>query len=83
MMNGAQYVESLKQRKPRVFYRGERLAAPYDHPAIAPHVKTVSMTYELARSHPDVMTATSHLTGGKVLKAQLKQAWVQGQEKTR
>jgi 4-hydroxybutyryl-CoA dehydratase/vinylacetyl-CoA-Delta-isomerase len=66
MMNGAQYVESLKQRKPRVFYKGERLAAPYDHPAISPHVKTASMTYELAQSHPDVMTATSHLTGAKV-----------------
>jgi 4-hydroxybutyryl-CoA dehydratase/vinylacetyl-CoA-Delta-isomerase len=66
MMNGAQYVESLKQRKPRVFYKGERLQDPYDHPAIAPHVKTASMTYELVRSHPDVMTATSHLTGGKV-----------------
>ena len=66
MMTGAEYVESLRRRKPRVFYKGERLEAPYDHPALAPHVRTAAVTYELAHSHPDVMTATSHLTGARV-----------------
>jgi 4-hydroxybutyryl-CoA dehydratase/vinylacetyl-CoA-Delta-isomerase len=68
MMTGAEYVESLRRRKPRVFYKGERLAAPYDHPAIAPHVRTAAVTYDLARApeHAEVMTATSHLTGAKV-----------------
>lgn len=68
MITGAQYVESLKRRKPRVFYKGERLAAPYDHPAIAPHVRTAAMTYELARdpAHAEVMTATSNLTGERI-----------------
>lgn len=68
MMDGAQYVESLRRRKPRVFYKGKRLERPYDHPAIAPHVKTASVTYQLARDprHADLMTATSHLTGERV-----------------
>jgi 4-hydroxybutyryl-CoA dehydratase/vinylacetyl-CoA-Delta-isomerase len=68
MMTGAEYVESLRRRKPRVFYKGERLAAPYDHPAIVPHVRTAAVTYDLARApeHAEVMTATSHLTGAKV-----------------
>jgi 4-hydroxybutyryl-CoA dehydratase/vinylacetyl-CoA-Delta-isomerase len=66
MMTGAQYLESLKRRKPRVFYKGVRLDAPYDHPALAPHLRTAAVTYDLARSRPDVMTATSHLTGEKV-----------------
>jgi 4-hydroxybutyryl-CoA dehydratase/vinylacetyl-CoA-Delta-isomerase len=68
MMDGAQYVESLRRRKPRVFYKGKRLEKPYDHPAIAPHVKTASVTYQLARDprHADLMTATSHLTGERV-----------------
>jgi 4-hydroxybutyryl-CoA dehydratase/vinylacetyl-CoA-Delta-isomerase len=68
MMSGGQYVESLKKRKPRVFYKGERLASPYDHPAIAPHLRTASVTYDLARDerHAEVMTATSHLTGARV-----------------
>ena len=35
MMNGTQYVESLKKLKPRIFYRGKRLEKPYDHPALA------------------------------------------------
>ena len=28
MMNGTQYVESLKKLKPRIFYRGKRLDEP-------------------------------------------------------
>jgi len=68
MMTGAEYVESLRRRKPRVYYKGERLAAPHDHPAIAPHVRTAAMTYDLARDprHADVMTATSNLTGERI-----------------
>ena len=68
MMNGKQYGESLKALKPRVFYRGERLEAPYDHPAILPHVRTAAVTYDLAHDpkHADLMTASSHLTGKTV-----------------
>jgi 4-hydroxybutyryl-CoA dehydratase/vinylacetyl-CoA-Delta-isomerase len=68
MMNGQQYVESLKARSPRVFYKGVRLERPYEHPAIAPHLRTAAATYDLAgdASHAGVMTATSNLTGEKV-----------------
>ena len=68
MMTGTQYVESLKAMKPRIFFRGERLKKPYDHPAIAPHVRTAAMTYDLARDpkHADLMTAISNLTGERI-----------------
>jgi 4-hydroxybutyryl-CoA dehydratase / vinylacetyl-CoA-Delta-isomerase len=68
MMNGPQYVESLRQRRPRVFYQGERLERPYDHPALAPHVRTAATTYDLARDprHAALLTATSHLAGQTV-----------------
>jgi 4-hydroxybutyryl-CoA dehydratase/vinylacetyl-CoA-Delta-isomerase len=68
MMTGAQYVESLRQRKPRVFYKGKRLENFVDHPAIAPHVRTAAMTYELAGDprHSEVMTATSNLDGARI-----------------
>ena len=68
MMNGTQYVESLKKRKPRIFYRGKRLERPYDHPALIPHVRTAAMTYDLAvgGKHDDIMTATSSLDGSKI-----------------
>jgi 4-hydroxybutyryl-CoA dehydratase/vinylacetyl-CoA-Delta-isomerase len=63
MMTGAQYLESLARRTPRVFYKGARLDAPYAHPALAPHVRTAAATYDLAQQHPEVMTGRSHLTG--------------------
>jgi 4-hydroxybutyryl-CoA dehydratase/vinylacetyl-CoA-Delta-isomerase len=68
MMNGTEYVESLKKRKPRIFYRGKLLEAPYEHPALAPHVRTAAMTYDLAAGgeHDDIMTATSSLDGAKI-----------------
>jgi 4-hydroxybutyryl-CoA dehydratase/vinylacetyl-CoA-Delta-isomerase len=68
MMNGTQYVESLKKRKPRIFYRGKRLERPYDHPALIPHIRAAAMTYDLAvgGKHDDIMTATSSLDGAKI-----------------
>jgi 4-hydroxybutyryl-CoA dehydratase/vinylacetyl-CoA-Delta-isomerase len=68
MMNGQQYLESLKARAPRVFYKGVRLERPYDHPAIAPHLRTAAVTYDLAHDPglAEAMTATSHLTGERV-----------------
>jgi 4-hydroxybutyryl-CoA dehydratase/vinylacetyl-CoA-Delta-isomerase len=68
MMNGAEYVQSLARRSPRVFYKGKRLERFHEHPAIAPHVRTAAMTYELARDprYAEVMTATSHLTGERI-----------------
>ncbi|NJD63008.1 MAG: 4-hydroxybutyryl-CoA dehydratase [Deltaproteobacteria bacterium] len=68
MMNGRQYEESLKTRKPNVYYLGKRLDHPYDHPAIAPHVRTAAVTYDLAMdpAHADVMTAVSNLTGERI-----------------
>ncbi len=68
MISGAEYVETLRRRRPRVYYKGERLAAPYDHPAIAPHVRTAAVTYDLARdpAHAEVMTATSSLDGRRI-----------------
>ena len=63
-----QYVESLRDLKIRAYVGGERIESIADHPAIAPHINTVSKTYELAHQaeHRDVMTATSHLTGERI-----------------
>lgn len=66
MMNGTEYVESLRNLKPRVFYRGERIERPYDHPAMVPHVRTAAATYDLRLTHQDVMTATSSLDGSRI-----------------
>jgi 4-hydroxybutyryl-CoA dehydratase/vinylacetyl-CoA-Delta-isomerase len=66
MMTGAQYLESLERRMPRIFYKGVRLETPYRDPALAPHLRTAAATYDLAARHPDPMTAISNLTGERI-----------------
>jgi 4-hydroxybutyryl-CoA dehydratase/vinylacetyl-CoA-Delta-isomerase len=66
MMTGAQYLESLARVEPRIFYKGERLDVSYQHPAVAPHLRTAAATYDLAVQRPEVMTAISNLTGERI-----------------
>ena len=65
LKNGAEYIESLRGLKPKIYYKGERIADVTRHPATSPHVRAAAMTYALAgkEAHRDLATATSHLTG--------------------
>lgn len=65
LKNGAQYIESLRGLKPRIYYKGERIADVTRHPATAPHVRAAAMTYALAsdKEYKDLALAVSHLTG--------------------
>jgi 4-hydroxybutyryl-CoA dehydratase/vinylacetyl-CoA-Delta-isomerase len=62
--NGAEYMESLRKIKPRIYYKGERIKDVTQHPATAPHVRAAAMTYALAdnEEYKGLATATSHLT---------------------
>lgn len=68
MMTGAQYEESLRKLKLKVYLQGEKVANIVDHPIIRPSMNSVKATYELAQmpEYEDLMTATSHLTGKKI-----------------
>lgn len=68
LMNGEQYRDSLRKMKPRVYFLGERLTNPVDHPMVIPSQNAVAMTYDLAHDpqYEDLMTVTSPLTGGKI-----------------
>lgn len=68
MMNGKEYIESLRKYRPRIFFMGKRIESVADSPVLAPHVNAAAMTYELAHDprYEEIMTATSHLTGEKV-----------------
>lgn len=68
LMNGQQYIESLRKLNIKVYMFGELVENPVDHPMIRPSINSVAMTYELAHAaeHEDLMTATSHLTGERV-----------------
>ena len=48
LMNGEQYRNSLRKMKPVVYFLGERIQNPVDHPVVIPSQNTVAMTYDLA-----------------------------------
>lgn len=61
-----EYVESIKQRRPmEIWYRGEKITDPLNHPALKPSVATIKRIYELSHSQKfrDLLTTKSHLTG--------------------
>ncbi len=68
MMTGRDYIESLRELRPEVYFMAERITNVVDEPMFAPHINTAAMTYELAHDpqHAEIMTATSHLTGKKI-----------------
>jgi 4-hydroxybutyryl-CoA dehydratase / vinylacetyl-CoA-Delta-isomerase len=66
LKTGAQYIESLRQRKPlNLWLNGELVTDPTQHPIMKPSINSVALTYDLAHvpEYSDVMTATSALTG--------------------
>ena len=64
----AEYIESLREVEPRIYYKGERIEDVPTHPATAPHVRAASMTYFLSsdEEYRALATATSHLTGREI-----------------
>ena len=68
MMTRDQYIESLRKMKMNVWYMGEKIDNPVDHPMIRPSLNSVAMTYRLAEQpeYQDVMTAVSNLTGKRI-----------------
>lgn len=64
MMTREEYVESLRKMNLKVYFMGERIENPVDHPMIRPSLNSVAMTYQLAEEeeHKELMTAKSNLT---------------------
>jgi 4-hydroxybutyryl-CoA dehydratase / vinylacetyl-CoA-Delta-isomerase len=61
-----EYIQSLRNRKLRVYLFGELVEEPVDHPIIRPSINAVAETYRLAEEEPELATASSKLTGKKV-----------------
>jgi 4-hydroxybutyryl-CoA dehydratase/vinylacetyl-CoA-Delta-isomerase len=68
MMNGKEYIESLRSLSPEVYFMGQKITNIVDEPMFQPHIHTAAMTYELAHApeHAAVMTANSHLSGKQI-----------------
>jgi len=54
---GADYIESLRGRRLRVFAFGGLVDEPVDHPLIRPSINAVAATYDLAVDEPELASA--------------------------
>src|SRR5579883_2715845 len=63
---GAEYIQSLRGRKLKVYLLGELVKEPVDHPIIRPSINAVAETYDLANEEPELGSAKSSLTGIQV-----------------
>ena len=68
LMNGEQYIESLRKLNTKVYMFGEKVDNWIDHPIIRPSINCVAVTYDAAvdPQYEDLMTATSSITGKKI-----------------
>jgi len=68
MLNGKEYIESLRGLNLEVYFFGHKIKSIVDEPMFQPHIHTAAMTYNLAHDpeHQEIMTATSHLTGERI-----------------
>jgi 4-hydroxybutyryl-CoA dehydratase/vinylacetyl-CoA-Delta-isomerase len=65
LMTADQYLDSIRQRGITVWFRGEKLANPVDHPVTFPPANCVAETYRMALDPAtrDLLTDVSPLTG--------------------
>ena len=63
---GAEYIASLRGRNLEVYFMGERVAEPVDHPVIRPSINAVARTFDLAVEQPELASAWSSLSGRRV-----------------
>jgi len=68
LMSAAEYRESLRRYRPRVFVNGEAVESVADAPSLAPGVAAVGVTYDFALrpEHAALMTARQGTTGKTV-----------------
>ena len=69
LMTGEEYIESLRARKPlNIYFMGERVENPIDHPIIRASLNSIALTYDLVHQpeHRNIMTAKSILTGNTI-----------------
>jgi 4-hydroxybutyryl-CoA dehydratase/vinylacetyl-CoA-Delta-isomerase len=63
---GAEYIQSLRGRKMKVYLFGELVKEPVDHPMIRPSINAVAETYDLAQREVELATTKSSITGNQV-----------------
>jgi 4-hydroxybutyryl-CoA dehydratase / vinylacetyl-CoA-Delta-isomerase len=59
ILNADDYIASLRGRRMNVFFMGERVAEPVDHPVIRPSINAMAETFRLASERPELGTVHS------------------------
>jgi 4-hydroxybutyryl-CoA dehydratase / vinylacetyl-CoA-Delta-isomerase len=57
------YIASLRGRRMNVFFMGERVPEPADHPVIFPSINAMAETYRLATERPELGGVKSDIAG--------------------
>ncbi len=72
LMTAADYRESLRRYKPRVFVNGDRIESVADEPRLAPGINAIGVAYDFAhkKEHELLMTARQG-TSGKIVNRML------------
>jgi 4-hydroxybutyryl-CoA dehydratase/vinylacetyl-CoA-Delta-isomerase len=55
------YINSLRGRRMNVFFMGERVPEPSDHPVIRPSINAMAETYRVASERPELATVRSEI----------------------
>ncbi|MFO1271374.1 MAG: 4-hydroxyphenylacetate 3-hydroxylase N-terminal domain-containing protein [Rubrivivax sp.] len=68
LMSGAEYRESLRRYRPKVYVDGREVASVADELALRPGINAVALTYDyaLAPGHAPLMTAVQSTSGRRV-----------------
>ena len=61
--SGSEYIESLRNRPLKIYYLGEQITDPVEHPVIRPSMNAIAATYDLALSNPELALTISPFTG--------------------
>jgi 4-hydroxybutyryl-CoA dehydratase / vinylacetyl-CoA-Delta-isomerase len=60
------YINSLRGRRMNVFFMGERVPEPVDHPVIRPSINAMAETYRLATEQPELATVHSGISNRRI-----------------
>lgn len=66
IVDGEGYIASLRGRAMRIFFMGESIADPVDHPVIRPSINAMADTYDLAAEDPALATVHSSISDAPV-----------------
>src|SRR5690348_13786078 len=63
LVTAEDYVASLRGRRMNVFFMGERVVEPVDHPVIFPSINAMAETYRLASERPELGGVKNAIAG--------------------